>query len=290
MIYKRNKVCTLFVCLITTVLIAQNKPTFLKGQDMDLSSKKWKLVKSMSDEFKKEKLNKRKWHTNTGWIGRAPALFDEKTIKVEDGFLKITNYKLSEPVEKKGKEYTHAGGLVASTSSRTYGYYECKMKASKTFMSSTFWLINQRGEGQGCDKRTTELDVQECVGRITGSGKWMQDKDQIMGSNTHSRAIPEGCNIVKKSKGAKVVLKDKAYKDFHVYGVWWKNEKEVYFFLDGKFVNKVTPASDFDLPMYLRLVTETYNWNPVPEDGGLLGSKEERTTTYDWVRSWRMKK
>ncbi|GAL80636.1 hypothetical protein JCM19274_1262 [Algibacter lectus] len=38
--------------------------------------------------------------------------------------------------------------------------------------------------------------------------------------------------------------------------------------------------------MYLRMVVETYNWNPVPEDGGMTGSKEDRTTTYNWVRSW----
>ena len=44
----------------------------------------------------------------------------------------------------------------------------------------------------------------------------------------------------------------------------------------------------YDLPMYLRLVTETYDWNPVPADGGLTGSFEERTTKYDWVRTWKL--
>jgi hypothetical protein len=40
--------------------------------------------------------------------------------------------------------------------------------------------------------------------------------------------------------------------------------------------------------MFLRLVVETYNWNKAPEDGGMSGSVEDRTTTYNWVRSWKL--
>ena len=52
--------------------------------------------------------------------------------------------------------------------------------------------------------------------------------------------------------------------------------------------SKVTPPADFDIEMYLRMVVETYDWNPVPKDGGMTGSKEDRTTTYNWVRSWQL--
>ena len=62
------------------------------------------------------------------------------------------------------------------------------------------------------------------------------------------------------------------------------------FFLDGKFHSKVKPKADFNIPMHLRMVVETYNWNPVPADGGMNGSKEDRTTKYDWVRSWKLVK
>ena len=83
-------------------------------------------------------------------------------------------------------------------------------------------------------------------------------------------------------------MNGKVYDDFHVYGVWWKSKDEVLFFLDGEFQEKVTPPADYDIEMYLRMVVETYNWNPVPEGEGMTGSVEERTTTYNWVRSWKL--
>jgi len=36
------------------------------------------------------------------------------------------------------------------------------------------------------------------------------------------------------------------------------------------------------------LVVETYDWNPVPADGGMTGTEAERTTSYDWVRTWEL--
>ena len=170
----------------------------------------------------------------------------------------------------------------------TYGYYETEMKANKTFMSSTFWLINEGKNVKGCDKRTTELDIQECVGQITNPAKWMENFDQAMNSNTHSRNIPEGCEYLSGSNKSGALTNGKVYDDFHVYGVWWKSKDEVLFFLDGKFQAKVKPPADYDIEMFLRLVVETYNWNKAPEDGGMLGSIEDRTTTYNWVRSWKL--
>lgn len=109
-------------------------------------------------------------------------------------------------------------------------------------------------------------------------------------SNTHSRNIPEGCDYLKATKGAnKNLASGKVYEDYHVYGAWWKNKNEVHFFLDGKLTEVVTPPADFDIKMHLRMVVETYDWNPVPSDGGMTGTKEERTTSYDWVRVWQLK-
>nr|WP_281989280.1 T9SS type A sorting domain-containing protein [Aquimarina aggregata] len=80
-----------------------------------------------------------------------------------------------------------------------------------------------------------------------------------------------------------------AYAGYHTYGVWWKSAKELLFYLDGKFVYEVTPAANFNLPMYLRMVVETYDWNP-PKNGrdGMNDSQANRTTYYDWVRSYRL--
>lgn len=281
----------LFTGLFLTVgtMVAQKSPHFNDGEDPKPTTQKWKIVKNMSDEFEGKKVDENKWQiSGQGWIGRAPGLFQSENIKVEDGGLKITTKLLPQPVTKQGKEYTHGGGYVGSINGMTYGYYECEMKANKTFMSSTFWLINESKELEGCDKRTTELDIQESVGQITNDAEWMKNFDQSMNSNTHSRNIPEGCDYEKGSNKSGSLIGGKVYDDFHVYGVWWKSKDEVQFFLDGKFLAKVTPPADYDIEMYLRMVVETYNWNPVPEDGGMSGTEEERTTTYNWVRSWEL--
>lgn len=285
---KLRLVIALLFLTTAKLTMAQKSPQFKKGQDPKSAQQKWKLNPQMSDEFNGKKIDQNKWLITkaTGWIGRAPGLFVDDAIQLKDGALLITNSMLAAPQTINGKEFTHGGGLVASKEAMTYGYYECEMKANKTFMSSTFWLINNSKDGSGCDKRTTELDIQECVGQVTSDAKWSQTFDQTMGSNTHSRNIPDGCDITKGSMGNKAPTSGKVYDDFHMYGVWWKNKSEVQFFLDGVMVGKVTPPADFDLPMYLRMVTETYDWNPVPADGGLTGSKADRTTTYNWVRSW----
>ncbi|WP_221409060.1 family 16 glycosylhydrolase [Reichenbachiella versicolor] len=268
---------------------AQKTPFFEKGQDPKPDGKKWKLVKGMSDEFNEKKIDEQKWQiSGQPWIGRTPGLFVPENISVGQGNLKIVSTKLSKPVTKKNQTFTHGGGYVGSTQGMTYGYYECRMKANKTFMSSTFWLINDRRETQGCDKRTTELDIQECVGQLNTNKAFAQKMTNHMNSNTHSRGIPEGCDVPKGTIGAKAPLNGMGSDDYHIYAVWWKNEKEVLFFLDGKFQSKVEPKANFNIPMHLRMVVETYNWNPVPDDGGMNMSQKDRTTYYDWVRSWKL--
>ncbi|MEL6589003.1 MAG: RICIN domain-containing protein [Bacteroidota bacterium] len=249
----------------------------------------WQMLDDLSDEFGGDSLDLGKWKNTdpNRWIGRSPGIFKENTVSLADGKMRITNYLLATSEWHNGKEFTHAGGHVVSKTAAQPGYYfEARIKANKTFMSSTFWLINYRNEGSGCDQRTTELDIQECVGQLTTTANWAKDFDQSMHSNTHSRNI--SCDEPKGSEGGNVLTGGKVWDDYHVYGAWWKSPTEVQFFLDGEHVYTVTPVADFDLPMYIKLVTETYDWNPVPSDGGMTGSMEERTTYYDWVRTWKL--
>lgn len=289
-VMKLKKHCLLILALVlVNTISAQKSPFFLKGEDPKPEGTKWKLIKPMSDEFKKKKIDDEKWQiSGQGWIGRAPGLFQAENIKVAKGKLQITTRKLPKPVIKKGKTFTHGGGYVGSKSGMTYGYYECRMKANKTFMSSTFWLINNRRNVKECDRRTTELDIQECFGQITTDKGFTKNFDAQMNSNTHSRDIPEDCDFKTGRIPAKSKMGGKVYDDYHVYAVWWKSKDELLFFLDGEFQSKVKPVADFNLEMHLRMVVETYNWNPVPADGGMQGSVEERTTFYDWVRSWQL--
>ena len=278
----------IFILLVSDVIFAQ-QPYFQSGNDPKPANKKWEIIDKMSDDFDGTTLDNSKWAINTPtWIGRPPGIFKTNAVKVEDGNLKFTAYKLQAVENVGGNRYTHAGALVRSLQSQKFGYYECKMKGNKTFMSSTFWLINTRNEGTGCDVRVTELDITETVGVNSGGASWINTTISNMNSNTHSRNT--ACNNTPVgSKGDKVGLGGKSWEDYHVYGAWWKSKEEILFYLDGKFVYKIKPPADFDLPMYLRMVTETYDWNP-PKAGkdGMNDTQENRTTYYDWVRTYKL--
>jgi len=47
---------------------------------------------------------------------------------------------------------------------------------------------------------------------------------------------------------------------------------------------KKPPTVDWDQPSCIQMAIETHDWNPVPEDGGLIAKSplEERKTQYDW--------
>jgi len=281
-----NKTSCSFQVIVS--ISQENQPYSLNNGISIPSGKKWVKVENLSDEFDNETLDQKKWASRVStWVGRVPAIFKDEAISIKEGNLLITNYMLDAAVVVNGNTYTHAGGLIRSLEAAAPGMYlECRMKANKTFMSSTFWLINNRNDGTGCDKRTTELDIQECVGEVTTDANWASNFDSGMHSNTHSRNTE--CLETKTGSVGNTSSGSLTYEDYHVYAAWWKSPTEILFYLDGELQKTVTPAEEFNLPMYCRLVTETYDWNPAPTNGGLTGSAEERTTKYDWVRTWKL--
>ncbi|WP_075590049.1 T9SS type A sorting domain-containing protein [Labilibacter marinus] len=245
---------------------------------------RWVLENNLSDEFDGSSINTSLWmNTDSRWIGREPGLFMAEAVTVDEGNLRMTTDIFDEPKVVNGKTWTHQGSHVRSINKVKLGsFIECRMKANKTFMSSTFWLINYSNESADCQRRTTELDVQECIGYPSTHAKTTQ-----MGSNTHSRGIPESCtHIPAGSVGNHAETNGKVYDNYFNYGVWWKSPTEILFYLDGEYKYTIKPAADFDIDMYIKLVCETYNWSPPPADGGMTGTWEERTTFYEWVRTY----
>lgn len=251
------------------------------------AGKKWQLIDNLSDEFNNG-FNTNKWAKNTpNWAGRKPGLFKTSQVTVQNGNLRITADIL--PPNERRDGWTHAGGLVRSINkvpASFRGYFETRMKANKTFMSSTFWLINHANEETGCNRRVTELDITETVGFNSGGQSWINNTMRRMNSNTHSRRV--SCGDPEGQKGGGANLGGLASADYHTYGAWWKSPTEVIFYLDGAEKFRVNPAAKFSLDMYLRMVVETYDWNPPPANGGMNGSFQDRTTFYDWVRSYRL--
>lgn len=276
--------------------VATNSPYFTETAPTP-TNKKWSKIENLSDEFDQETgIDRTKWLTKpringTGWywIGRPPGLFIEESISIDDGKLKIEANKLDTPIVRDEKTFEYTGGIVRSIAPCKKGYYyETKMKANKTFMSTTFWMMT---EENACPKKL-ELDIQECVGELTPnahdwaiSGKW----DQIVHANAIHRTSCENNTATRQQRGK--ILNTKNWENFHIYGFWWKSETELWFYFDGALIYKIdNPTTTFDIPMYYNLAVETYDWNPPHSDGkGMDGlSKNERSTQYEWIRTWKL--
>lgn len=281
----------LFVAFLNSVTSAQEGPTFADGQDPKPEGKEWQPVELLTDEFEGESLDMSKWQTDPlangwPWPGRPPALFDPRSVTVDAGKLRVTVGKLEKPVEVKGETFTHRGGIIRSLKEGRPGwYFECKMKANQTVMSSTFWLITKHG-----GEKRLELDIQECVGRLTEkTDSWAKNWDQTFHSNAISHVKNRDPIRVQLPKQMK--LKTKNWERYYVYGAWWKSEHEIRFYLDGKYMYSIEPKVAWDLPGHMQLAVETYDWNPLPDDGGLVekGDWLQRTTLFEWVRTWELK-
>lgn len=275
---------------IYSIIVLLSKLTYAQPPQAP-DGKKWVLNKEMSDEFEGNTLDESKWQkeplgNDWNWDGRAPGLFKSNNVVVKDGKMNITVSKLDAPVVKNGKTFTHQGGIVRSVQAGKVGmYFEAKMKANKTVMSSTFWLMSK----YNCGKKL-ELDIQECVGTITDKTEdWAKKWDQIFHANAIHRETT--CNPKSKRVQKQFTPETKNYERFYTYGAWWKSSTEILFYLDGKYTFTLNPTVEWDVPAFIQMAIETYDWNPIPAGGGLVehGTWQERTTQYDWVRTWELK-
>lgn len=261
--------------------------------------KRWVLNPDFSDEFNGKELDKTKWldHHPT-WKGRAPGLFMPSQVKVANGFLQLKGEKMKKDtlvkIGNKEVNFNIKGAAVVSKNTALFGYYECRVKAAATTMSTTFWFSGGGGNGpKGCDKYHQEWDIQECIGR---EGDF---KGKYFASGMHSNAHYwyTACDGKRNDfRASQVRYEDTevASKDFHVYGGWWRDEISASYYYDNqepkhqRFYDKITDKP-MDKPMYMRLVHETYPfpWISLPTDEE-LADNTKNTVYYDWVRGYEL--
>ncbi|MDO6761256.1 family 16 glycosylhydrolase [Tamlana sp. 2_MG-2023] len=257
--------------------------------------KRWVLNPEFSDEFNGTQLDTTKWldHHPT-WKGRAPGLFMPSQVRVANGYLQLKGEKMLKDTIVNNDVFNIKGAAVVSKNAALFGYYECRVKAAATTMSTTFWFSGGNATGpKGCDSYHQEWDIQECIGR-TGDfdGAYFA---KGMHSNAHYWYTE--CEGERHDyRAAQVRFEDSqiASKDFHVYGGWWRDEISASYYYDNqepkhqRFYDKITDKP-MDKPMYMRLVHETYPfpWISLPTDAE-LADDSKNTVYYDWVRAYEL--
>ena len=271
---------------------------------------RWVLNKQYSDEFNGTSLDRSKWNnTFRQWKGRRPARFAPSAVSVKNGTMQIKNTLSKNPADG----YTIDGGAVQSKEATAhFGYYECRFRASRISMSTTFWMSNgkkpvnfvtKKSNGQNCpkDRFSQELDIVESIGGVFNGGKSFREN---MNFNTHYRYID--CNGGREkfySRGNNAVegngqksnskLSSESWEEFHTYGAYWKNANEVDFYADNKQIGTVRPSTEvvdkpFPDPMQINMVTETYNWAKPYPSPQQLANNNINTSYYDWIRAYEL--
>lgn len=293
-------------------------PTFNQNQDPKAENKEWVKVEELSDEFDGETLDADKWSPNPefiwgnqdrGWYGSNRSLFEPENATVSNGALNLEGEKFTSPKHSPQDDTEspanrrYGGAYVYGKTLAEPGYYmEAKMRASKTAMSAAFWLMS---EPKPCKEtpnngERSELDIQECVGVLTGElgDAWTNDDwavnakwDRIFHYNTHRHTTWECYTGEQQTVGGKMNFDKKNSEEFHVYGAYWYADGlRVDFFIDGDFVKSITPAVQFTAPLRLIMSSNFYDWieETSAEEMGFTRSVEDRYTKFEWVRTWKL--
>ncbi len=275
------------------------------------TNQRWIVNEQYTDEFNGEDLDEQKWHrVHPTWIGRKPGLFMADNVSFSDGCMVLKGEKMDRDTIINGTKFSISCAAVISKKREAhYGYYECRFKANKTTLSSTFWLSTpgitfptegRQPEGSEDGNFRQELDICECIGR-TGDfqGKIFA---QGMNSNMHYWFTPEvGPTQDKRAKECRLSRPDKALlsEDFNTFGCWWHDAESASFYLNNEqethrqFVARKSHKDPYDTPflftepMTLNLVVETYPypWIEIPNDEE-LADPNRNSTLYDWVRAY----
>jgi beta-glucanase (GH16 family) len=248
---------------------ASNQPRVPEGL-------RWEPVTQLSDEFNGTALDTEKWQPLLPyWRGRPPSRFAPENVTVSNGTLELRSAPLVDTlavVKDPQKDIWISAGCVSSRLPiASYGYYEVRMRASGLPMTSSFWL-------QG---KYSEIDVAEQRGAPT---KHVEDAF-FMQSTVH---FYFGTPQTRKSYSVKTKLSTRPNEKFYVYGVWWKDKRTVWFYLDGRKVGEATPAGDFLEPMYLIFDTEVWADQSGLPSIEMLNDSTRNSMKVDWVRAWRL--
>jgi beta-glucanase (GH16 family) len=237
----------------------------------------WQLNSGLSDEFNGTGLDTNKWIPNhVGWKGREPSHFSADNVSLADGTLRLRSVPTVTNLEKVAdpkKDVWIASSCVSSRHAEaSYGYYEARVKASLLSMTSAFWLQGDYSEIDVVEELGAPIKKPELASMMLMNTHFFKDgwsKDKAVGSSWH----------MPKSASA----------DYHVYGVWWKDENTAWFYHDGENVAAVQFAERFAEPMRIFLDTEAFAWEGLPTMESLKDPKKN-TMSVDWVRSWRLVK
>ena len=277
--------------------INPNFPSFTSLEDTTPSDKKWVKLEAMSDEFDSWDANK--WFKST-WNYGVPVFMSTSAQNsgVADGklWLKAT---LNES-NPEGRWFQTA--RIHSRAETKYPMYtEARIRTAHISAYNTYWLNN------GDINNRDEIDIIENNSKPSCTNCEADDFPNQMNSqyfhadaNLTPGTVRNYGNFLRSELSTTNPLRNKGWnEDYHTYGVWWKDAKNIQFYLNGEPAGSVVVGEHLDGKTYDREFTRDLEiifdlWtNAADYLGGLppksdLSDNAINTMRIDWVRTWKL--
>jgi hypothetical protein len=231
----------------------------------------WAPNYALSDEFNGTSLNTTKWRPNHAWwVGRPPSTYVPANVSEGGGTLQLVNTVIPDSQRRPG--ITIGAPCVSSINPIVgFGYYEARIKASPSSMSSAFYFQRKDGE---------EIDVAENFGGSKTSPQFTFE------SHTNTHYFPNG---YKPQNDTHSIAKlSTPNTDWHIYGIWYQNSNQAQIYIDGALVSTHIFKGPLDRPMYMFFESEPSEAQGIPSAAELQNS-DKNTMMVDWIRSYTLK-
>ncbi|MEM6647260.1 MAG: family 16 glycosylhydrolase [Bacteroidota bacterium] len=255
------------------------RPSFTALNDVTPEGMTWQKVETLSDEF--DRWDASKWFKPL-WNYGEPVQMMEANSGVADGMLWIKASLGNDPSR------WFETSRVQSRQQISYPMYtESRIKTAHLSAYNTFWLNN------GDIDNRDEIDIIENNSKPSCGCQpnfpWQMNSQYFHVVNGDTKRNKG--DFDNRQLSADNPLRGVAWnEDFHTVGVWWKDARNIQFYLNGEPAGSVASARDFtrDLNLIWDLWTIDADWS-----GGIASQADvlddaNNTMRIDWVRTWQL--
>ena len=278
--------------------IDASKPSFVSIDDTTPLDKEWVKLESMSDEF--TAWDPSKWFKST-WNYPVPVFMSQSDMNsgVSNGHLWI---KATENQSNPEGRWFQSARIHSRAETRYPMYTEARIKTSHISAYNTYWLNN------GDIDNRDEIDIIEnnsnpsCINCEAESFPSQMNSQYFQANSTASPGtIRNKGNFNRSDLSDANPLKNVNWnEDYHTYGVWWQDSKNIQFYLDGEPAGSVVVGEHENGQTYaereftreLEIIFDLWT-NEAGYLGGLpamsdLSDDTINTMEIDWVRTWKL--
>jgi hypothetical protein len=271
-------------------------PSFVSIADTTPEDKKWEKQTNMSDEF--DTWNSSKWFKST-WNYGVPVFMTTAGTNsgVSDGKLWI---KATLNESNADGRWFQTARIHSRTKINYPMYTEARIKSAHISAYNTYWLNN------GDSNNRDEIDIIENNSKPS-CGCQPNYPLQMNSQYFHADSSKSPIEIRDEDNFLNTKLSKnnpangvKWNEEYQTFGVWWKDERHIQFYLNGEPAGSVEVGHDRsgksytdrfftrDLEIIFDLWTNEATWL-----GGLppksdLGDETINTMRIDWVRTWKL--